>query len=133
MSLEDRTERLNSLGNVEGSWEKKGEVQLQDVKLGDGVSHFIHITDDAALLKVAGAILAMQTRGTVFRPGGRIEFALDHGLVSFNKKGINPLATQGSWSGFLVPTIIETSPALDSDLQLLVGVVEQLESLRGLL
>ena len=132
MALEDRTARLDNLGDTRGSWEAKGEVQPQDVKLGSGIDHFLHITDEATLLKVLGAVLALTGQGTVIQPGGRLEFAVDHAKVSFNKKTLNPLATQGSWSGFLVPTIIEASPALDQDLQLLLGVVEQLESLRGL-
>lgn len=131
--LPDRTDRIDRLGDVNGSWARKGRIDPEDVKIGAGVQHFLHIARRGALLKVEGAALAMTDQGTALQPGGRLELAVDHAQVSFNKRGINPLATQGSWSGFLVPTLIESSPALEPDLQLLLGLVEQLESLRGLL
>lgn len=127
--LPDRQRRIQGLGDVRGSWNRMGQLKPSDAKLGDDITHFLHLTEDAALLKIMGAIFAMSERATVLSPGERLSFALDHGRVDFNGKALNPLATEGSSAALLVPTLIEGSPLDAEDLRVFQGIVGHVESL----
>lgn len=131
--LPDRTQRLQNLGDVETRWQKRGDTQPGDVKVGDGPDFFLHITDRKTLLQVLGAALQLTDKGSALQPGGRLSLQVNHALVDFNGLSFNPLATEPSTAVLPVPTLVQSSPLMDDDLQLLQGVVRTLESLRGVL
>lgn len=124
----NRNTRAQQLGNVRDKWASMADVRPGDVKLGDGVDFFLHLTEDKASLRAGRSSQVMSPTGTVLQPGGRLSVQAHHGNVDFNGKAINPLATEGSSAALLVPTVTQKSPAEYESLDMLVGMIETVES-----
>ena len=131
--LDDRQQRLSQVGDTQKAWEELGDLRPGEFKGGRDVTNFIYAGEEQAILKTEDAFLSLNKGKSTLQPGKSLSIPVPFTHLSFAEQSFNPLATQASTAAFPIPTFVPTIPVLDPDLQVLLGIVSNLEKLRGVL
>ena len=129
--LDDRQRRLSQVGDTNRAGKQVGDLRPGEFKGGRTANNFVFAGEEQAVLKTNGAFLSMTGNKSTLQPGKTLNIPVPFTHVSFAENSFNPLATQASTAAFPIPTFVPTIPVLDPDLQILLGIVSNLEALRG--